>query len=72
MAKSAERMAREVKVLYAESKARNPTAPESVIILRMGFDDDAMQRIPESSRVRIKACCETVQGFLLHGRLDFW
>lgn len=70
MSKEASRLAQEVKALYAESKARNPSAIEPKIIRGMYFDENALAKIPETSRKRIMACCETVQGFCYMMALD--
>ena len=70
MSKEALRLAKEVKTLYAESKARNPSATEPEVIRGMAFDEDALAQLPETSRRRIIACCETVQGFCYMMALD--
>jgi hypothetical protein len=70
MAKEARRLAKEVSRLYPESKARHPSASETEIIRGMAFDEEALASISESSRKRIDACCETVQGFCYMMALD--
>ena len=70
MMKEARRLAREVSILYSESKSANPDASEIEVIKRMAFDDERLALISESSRRRIEICCETVQGFCYMMALD--
>jgi len=83
MKKEAQRLAKEVAVLYQESKSKNPDATEAEVIKDMAFNifnKEDLVRIPESSRRRIEICCETIQGFcymmaldvgILKGLMDF-
>ncbi len=70
MLKEAKRLALEVKALYTESKDQNPSATEPEIIRAMAFDENALAKIPETSRRRIITCCETIQGFCYLMALD--
>lgn len=63
MAKEATRMAKEVKKLYAEYKSNNPSASEQEIIFNMAFTEKGLSSISEESANRIRACCESIQGF---------
>lgn len=70
MMKEAQRLAKEVAVLYPESKAKNPNASEMESIRAIAFDNEALAQIPDSSRKRIETCCETIQGFCYMIALD--
>lgn len=70
MMKEARRLAKEVAVLYSESKSRNPNASEAEVIKDMAFDEERLALIAETSRKRIEICCETVQGFCYMMALD--
>lgn len=70
MMKEAQRLAKEVALLYPESKSKNPDASEMEIIRAMAFDNDKLAQISESSRKRIEICCETIQGFCYMMALD--
>lgn len=68
--KEARRLAKEVTILYSESKRRLPDAPESEVILRMAFDEEGLASIPQESRKRMETCCSTVNGFCYMMALD--
>ena len=70
MMKEAHRLAKEVVKLYPESKSRNPNAPETEVIKNMAFDEEVLANMSESSRTRIEACCETINGFCYMMALD--
>jgi len=70
MMKEARRLAKEVAVLYSESKSRNPDASETEVIKGMAFEEEALVDMPEASRKRLEICCETVQGFCYMMALD--
>ena len=70
MLKEANRVAKECRKLYDESKANNPDSTESDIIREITFDDEEFYKIPEKSRMRFEKCCETIQGFCYMMVLD--
>jgi len=54
MLKEANRVAKECRKLYDESKANNPNSTESDVIRKITFDDEEFYKIPENSRIRSK------------------
>jgi len=70
MKKEAGRLAKEVTALYYEAKCRTPNASEMEVIKGMAFDEEALARMPGSSKTRLEICCETVQGFCYMMALD--
>ncbi len=70
MKKEAQRLAKEVTVLYPESKSKNPNASDTEIMKAMVFDNEKLAQISEISRKRIEICCETIQGFCYMIALD--
>lgn len=70
MIKEANRVAKECRKSYDESKANNPDSPESVVIRKIAFDDEEFYEIPENSRMRFEKCCESIQGFCYMEVLD--
>ena len=70
MLKEANKIAKECRKRYDESKAKNPNSAESEVIRKIYFDDEAFYEIPEHSRIRFEKCCETIQGFCYMEVLD--
>jgi len=70
MMKEAQRLAKEVAVLYPESKSRNPNASEMESIRAIAFDNEALANMSESTRKRVEICCESIQGFCYMIALD--
>ncbi|MFH1371960.1 MAG: hypothetical protein ABII09_11840 [Planctomycetota bacterium] len=68
--KEAKRIAKQVAKLYLESKSRLPDAPEPEVILGMAFDKERLTCIPQESRKRIMACCNSINGFCYIMTLD--
>ena len=70
MKKEAQRLAKQLAVLYRESKAKNPSASEAEVIRAIVFDNEALSRMSESTRRRVETSCETVQGLCYMAALD--
>jgi len=68
--KEARRIAKEIAVLYSDSKSKNPDASEAEVIKAMAFDEETLAGMSERIRKRVEICCETIQGFCYMLALD--
>ena len=70
MRNEARKLAKEVRILYLQSKSRNPDKTEAEVMRGIVFEEDKFAHILEGSRRRAEICCETIQGICYMMALD--